>query len=98
MLAAGDHASYVVVGRFGKAPVLRFRTVLDDGAVVETVSVAKPRVLRPRGQDPFAGFTLAVRALVGMVCLVVVAAALLVGTRLGLRALREAWWWRPRYP
>lgn len=58
LLAAGDHASYVVVDRFGEAPVVRFRTVLDDGAVVETVSVASDGVLRPRGQDPFAGFTL----------------------------------------
>lgn len=59
LLASGDRTAYAVVDAYGDAPVLRLRTLLDDGAVVETISVAGHGVLRPRGQDPFAGFTLA---------------------------------------
>jgi hypothetical protein len=58
MLAAADAAAFVTVDTYGDAPLLRFRTVLTDGTLVETVSVTSDGILRPRpGLDPLEGFT-----------------------------------------
>jgi len=59
ILAAADGESYVTVDRYGDAPVLRFRTSLTDGTLVETTVLTSHGILRPRpGLDPFEGFTL----------------------------------------
>ena len=58
LLRSADRTAYAGVDRFGDAPLLRLRTQLTDGAVVETVSVASHGVLRPRSGDPFLGLSL----------------------------------------
>ncbi|HXH81059.1 hypothetical protein [Nocardioides sp.] len=58
VLAATDGTSFANVDTFGDAPLVRLRTELSDGLLIETVGVALAGVLRPRrGIDPLAGFT-----------------------------------------
>jgi hypothetical protein len=57
VLVAPDGTSFAGVDTFGEARLLRLRTELDDGSVVETVGIDREGTLRPRfGQDPLASF------------------------------------------
>jgi hypothetical protein len=57
VLVAPDGTAFAGVDVFGEARMLRLRTELDDGSVVETVGVEREGALLPRwGQDPFATF------------------------------------------
>ncbi len=57
VLVAPDGSAFAGVDVFGEARMLRLRTELDDGSIVETVGVEREGALRPRwGQDPFATF------------------------------------------
>lgn len=59
LLVASNGTSYATVDTFGDAPVVRLRTALADGSLVETVGVGHLGVLVPRTSriDPLAGFT-----------------------------------------
>ena len=58
VLVAPDGSSFAGVDTFGDARMLRLRSELDDGSVVETVGIERPGVLKPRwGRDPLATFT-----------------------------------------
>ena len=59
LLAADDGTSYATVDTFGDAPVVRLRTELTDGSLVETVGIPPVGAPIPRdGTSPFVGFTL----------------------------------------
>ncbi len=57
VLVAPDGTAFAGVDTFGDAPLLRLRTELDDGSVVETVATQREGALQPRKGDPFAGIT-----------------------------------------
>ena len=57
VLVAPDGSAFAGVDVFGEARMLRLRTELEDGSLVETVGVEREGALRPRwGRDPFATF------------------------------------------
>jgi hypothetical protein len=56
-LAAPDGSSFAGVDTVGEARMLRLRSELDDGSVVETLGIERDGVLQPRfGRDPLAAF------------------------------------------
>jgi hypothetical protein len=58
-MVAPDGTSFAGVDTFGEARMLRLRSELDDGSVVETVGVERDGVLMPRfGRDPLESFKL----------------------------------------
>lgn len=58
LLAATDETAYASVDTYGDAPLLRLRTELEDGCLVETIGLLPAGTLRTRrGIDPFASFT-----------------------------------------
>jgi hypothetical protein len=57
VLVAPDGTAFAGVDTFGEAPLLRLRTELDDGTVVETIGTERRGALVPRRGDPFAGFS-----------------------------------------
>jgi hypothetical protein len=58
VLVAPDGTSFAGVDTVGEARMLRLRTELDDGSVVETVGIEREGVLQPRfGRDPLAAFS-----------------------------------------
>ena len=57
VLVAPDGSAFAGADVFGDARMLRLRTELDDGSLVETVGIERDGVLRPRwGRDPLATF------------------------------------------
>ncbi len=57
VLVAPDGTAFAGVDTFGDAPLLRLRTELDDGSLVETLATRREGALLPRHGDPLAGFT-----------------------------------------
>jgi hypothetical protein len=57
VLVAPDGSAFAGVDTFGDAPLLRLRTELDDGSIVETIGTERHGALLPRHGNPFAGFT-----------------------------------------
>ncbi|UFN43626.1 hypothetical protein [Nocardioides okcheonensis] len=59
LVVAGDGSAFATVDTFGDAAVLRLRTALADGSLVETVGVAPEGALLPRTRvDALGGFVL----------------------------------------
>lgn len=58
LLAAPDGSAYASVDTYGDAPMVRMRTVLEDGSLVETIGLAPEGRLRLRIPfDPYAWIT-----------------------------------------
>ena len=59
LLADRDGTAYAVVDTFGDAPLLRLRTLLDDGSLVETVGLSSHGLPVPTSGDPLMAFRVA---------------------------------------